>query len=274
MMNSKKKIYWSIIMPAYNVESYIEIAIKSVINQTIPNEFYELVIIDDSSSDKTIDIARFYKSKYDNIKLIESKNGPRWQSICWNEGLNNAKGIWLGFLDADDYLYPNALEEMTKYYIKNKNAICAWSQNERWDYNLKNLYKIGFSEDPYKYGSLIDGMLTNPGVIASHFLTCNRESIENIGGFDTTIKASADRWLVLKMDLIGTLGFLNKVLHKYRFLRPGSVTLTRRREQIYYLSNVLNSALKERNDSRKVNLFIKPDDFNYELIIKNNFKKI
>ena len=278
-MNSKE-IYWSIIMPAYNVEKYIANAIDSVMAQTIPSEFYEIIIIDDSSSDNTKTIIKEYQKKYDNIKLIESSSGPRWQSICWQEGIEEAKGFWLGFLDADDYLYPNALEEMTKYYIRSNSPnrenhiICAWSQNERRDSDLKRIISKGLSEDPYKWGSLIDGMLRNPGVIVSHFLTCMREALLKIGGFDTSIKTSADRWLALKMDLHGKLGFYNKVLCQYRFLRPGSVTVDRRDEQIEYLSKVLNSALEERFDNRRVELIKKEDNFSYNINVISEFKDL
>ena len=276
-MNSNKKV-WSIIMPAYNVEEYISIALDSVILQTVPSDFYEIIVIDDSSTDNTKKIIQEYQKKYHNIKLIESTGGHRWQSICWQEGLEEAKGRWLGFLDADDYLYPNALEEMTKHYIrsnssnKKDNIICAWSQNEKCDSDLKHIISKGLSEDPYRYGSLINGMLRSPGVVVSHFLTCERERLLKIGGFDTSIKTSADRWLALKMDLHGKLSFYDKKLHRYRSLRPGSVTVDRRDEQIKYLSKVLNSALEERFDKRRVKLIKKEDNFSYDIDVVHEFK--
>jgi len=275
----KNQLYWSIIMPAYNVEEYISTALESAVAQTIPSDFYEIIVIDDFSTDNTKKIVRQYQEKYHNIKLIEGENGPRWQSICWNEGLHEAKGIWIGFLDADDYLYPNALEEMSKHYIRSNHpdikdekdyVICAWSQNEKWDYEMKNTYGKGLSDDPRKHGSLINGMLEKPGVVVSHFLTCDRKSLLKIGGFDTSVKASADRWLALKMDLHGKVSFYNKVLHQYRFLRPGSVTLDRRKEQVENLSKVLNSALAERNDNRRVKLIMNPDNFSYEMEIESD----
>ena len=280
-MTNSKEIYWSIIMPAYNVEKYISTALDSVVNQSVPQEFWEIIVIDDSSTDKTSEIVRRYQKKYNNIKLLENKNnGPRWQSICWEEGLREANGFYLGFLDADDYLYPNALEEMSRYYIQNSRpdqddydtVICAWSQNERWDHKLKHKHSNGLSEDPYKHGSLIDGMLSKPGVVVSHFLTCIRAYLLDIGGFDTSIKTSADRWLALKMDLHGRLGFLDKIIHKYRFLRPGSVTVERRQEQVKYLASVLNSALKERNDNRIIEFIMNSDNFSYQIRISNRLK--
>jgi hypothetical protein len=183
---------------------------KDVVVVKIPNsEFkpHKLIIIDDNSTDNTKKIINEYKKKY-KILLIENKDGPRWQSICWNDGLYLSSGNYLGFLDADDYLYPNALEEMSKYYIKNENIVCAWSQNERWDKDFKYKIANGFSEEPYSKGSLIDSMLQNPGVVVSHFLTCKKETLLQINGFDISMKTSADKWLALKMDLLGNIGFL------------------------------------------------------------------
>ncbi len=256
---------WSIIMPAYNVEKYIKDAINSMTNQKLEN--WELIIINDSSKDKTQDIINSFKDH--RIKNIQIQNGPHSQSFCWQKGLEISKGKYLGFLDSDDYLIEDALIEMNEYYEKNPDIICAWSQNEKWDKDLSKMLNTGLSENPYKYGSLINGMLIEPGVIVSHFLTCKRLFLNQIGGFNTLLPTSADRWLALNMDLVGKLGFVDKVLHKYRFLRPGCVTLERRQEQIQTVEKILNEALQKRNDSRTVELIIEDDNFNYKLNIND-----
>ena len=257
---------WSIIMPAYNVQNYIQTAIQSVINQRYGN--WELIIINDSSNDKTQEIIESFDDS--RIRNIQIENGPHSQAYCWQKGLEESKGEYLGFLDSDDFLMSNALLEMNNYYDSCLGVICAWSQNERWDENLENKIKNGLSEDPYKYENLINGMLNDPGIVVSHFLTCKKSPLKEIGGFDISIPTSADRWLALNLDLIGKLGFVNKVLHKYRFLRPGCVTLERRQDQIKTIEKLLNEALEKRNDSRRVQLIIKEDNFNYEIKINEN----
>lgn len=92
---------FSIIIPAYNVESYIQIAIQSVLTQTFHD--YELIIVDDCSTDHTIQKLEEYKEQIIVLKNEENKasGGAR------NTGLNYATGEYIIFLDADDYLYDN-----------------------------------------------------------------------------------------------------------------------------------------------------------------------
>lgn len=92
---------FSIIVPAYNVEKYIEEAIKSVLAQEF--EDYELILIDDCSTDNTKNILEKYKSKttkvYSTTKNTGTAAGPR------NVGLKHARGEYIIFLDGDDKLY-------------------------------------------------------------------------------------------------------------------------------------------------------------------------
>ncbi len=94
----------SIIMPVYNVEKYVGEAIDSVLKQTYTN--FELLIIDDQSPDKSIDICRSYNDP--RIRIISQDNlglaGAR------NTGINHANGQYIAFLDADDYWAPEKLE--------------------------------------------------------------------------------------------------------------------------------------------------------------------
>ena len=257
-------------MTKYNSSKYIITSILSVLDQTKKN--WELIIVDDNSSDGTKE--KIKKFVHDNrIKYIGFDSGPHWQSWGWNEGYKIAKGKYIGFLDSDDWLNPTALEEMSKYYNDHSNVLCVWSNNEQWYPNLrsKRLEQQSFSENPYKYNnSLIEGMIGyHPGVMASHFLTCKKNAIDLIGGIDTSIQASADRWIVLEMDLKGKLGFLDKKLYRYRYKRKGSVTRSRRIIQIQTLEKILNNALEKRNDHRRIVINPK-EDLEYDIEIKND----
>lgn len=90
----------SMIMPAYNAEKTCAAAIESVVNQH--NIDIELVIIDDGSKDKTLEILRDYENRYSNIKVISVENGG--VSNARNIGLDNATGDYIGFIDSDDLL--------------------------------------------------------------------------------------------------------------------------------------------------------------------------
>ena len=101
-------IKYSIIVPIYNIEKYIEECILSVINQSYKN--YELVLVDDGSLDNSGIICDNYAKKYKKIKVIHKKNGGL--SDARNAGIKISTGEYVLFLDGDDTLYNNCLEEI------------------------------------------------------------------------------------------------------------------------------------------------------------------
>jgi glycosyltransferase involved in cell wall biosynthesis len=91
--------FFSIIIPAYNVENYIQNTIDSIINQMFQD--FELIIIDDCSSDNTLNIITSYEEKYNNIIIIKHSENQT-QHIARMDGVNIAKGKYILFLDGDD----------------------------------------------------------------------------------------------------------------------------------------------------------------------------
>lgn len=99
---------FSIIMPVYNVEKYIETAIKSVLNQTYEN--FELLIINDGTIDNSMKIVSKYQNKDDRIKIYNKQNGGL--SSARNYGLKYATGQYICFIDSDDYIEDTMLEKL------------------------------------------------------------------------------------------------------------------------------------------------------------------
>ena len=109
----------SIITPIYNAEKTISYTIDSVINQTMTD--FEMLIVDDMSDDKTIDIVKSYQKKDKRIKLFESSKkigatGAR------NKALKEAKGRYIAFLDADDLWKSDKLKKQIKFMQDNNYA--------------------------------------------------------------------------------------------------------------------------------------------------------
>ena len=126
----------SIITPCFNSQKYLDVMINSVINQSYEN--WELIIIDDFSTDNSINIINKYLSQYDRIKLIKSNNrsGP---AFARNEGIKLAKGGYITFLDADDYWGKNFL----KYSLDSiKNHTFIYSNYNRVNQDGKFIDKI------------------------------------------------------------------------------------------------------------------------------------
>ncbi len=107
----------SVIIPAYNAEQYINETLESLFAQTLDLSEYEVIIINDGSTDSTPDIIKSYCELYNNVTVINQENkGP---SLSRNAGLERIKGDTVFFLDADDILEKNALEEL--YHAMTEN---------------------------------------------------------------------------------------------------------------------------------------------------------
>ena len=96
-------VFVSIVVPLYNKENTIKKTIDSILNQTYKN--FELIIVDDGSTDKSVDIVKSYNSP--KIRLYQKQNGG--PSAARNYGVNKSYGDWIIFIDADDVFYPNSI---------------------------------------------------------------------------------------------------------------------------------------------------------------------
>ncbi|MGU8221423.1 glycosyltransferase [Clostridium perfringens] len=97
----------SFIIPVYNCEKYISMCLDSLVNQTIKNK--EIIIINDGSTDLSLEICEDYSKRYNFINIINQKN--QGQSIARNVGIKLARGKYIQFVDADDYVDINCGEK-------------------------------------------------------------------------------------------------------------------------------------------------------------------
>ena len=95
----------SIIVPVYNAEKFLDACLLSLMNQGLSYEDYEIIIINDGSTDKSYDIAQKYVGLYDNIRLFSQEN--KGQSAARNVGLDNCRGDYVAFVDSDDLIIEN-----------------------------------------------------------------------------------------------------------------------------------------------------------------------
>jgi len=109
--------FFSIIIPTYNRAHLIANTIQSVLNQSYPH--FEIIVVDDGSTDNTEDIIASFDSP--KIRYIKIKNSER--GYARNYGAKQAKGEWLYFLDSDDKLYPNHLEVANNLLLSNSELV-------------------------------------------------------------------------------------------------------------------------------------------------------
>lgn len=110
----------SIVVPFYNAAASLEIAIKSVVDQTFDD--WELILVNDGSLDSSYKIAKKWTEKDKRIKLLVQQNKGR--SSARNLGIQNATGEWIAFLDADDLVLQNGLEVLVSAIQENTDLIC------------------------------------------------------------------------------------------------------------------------------------------------------
>ncbi len=124
----------SLIIPVYNVEKYVAKCIESCINQSLSSSDYEIIIINDGSTDNSLEIVNTIAEKHDNITVFSQKNSGL--SLARNKGLVLAQGEYVWFIDSDDWIEANCLESI----IKRLNGIdvLALEFNETYDDISKN----------------------------------------------------------------------------------------------------------------------------------------
>lgn len=111
----------SIVVPTYNVENYLDKCLHSCISQDILSTEYEIIVINDGSSDNSAIIAEKYVSNYSNVFLFSQEN--RGLSAARNAGLKQAHGDYVWFIDSDDSIQENCLKDLLSY-CKDIDVLC------------------------------------------------------------------------------------------------------------------------------------------------------
>ena len=146
---------FSIIVPVYNVEKYIKKCLDSIESQTYKD--YEVIVVNDGTKDNSMDIVNNY-----NVKIINQKN--KGLSEARNEGVKKAKGDYILFLDSDDYIEKDLLNELNKSLTNNPDLV-RFQIREVFEDNTKKDY----NEEPF---------LNKDGVEAFSIL-CKYHFVEN-----------------------------------------------------------------------------------------------
>ena len=110
----------SIIIPVYNSEDYVRETFESVKNQSFDFEDLEIIIINDKSTDGSLDILKEFDSEYSNVYLYDSPEGKKGPGISRNLGISKSTADYIIFLDSDDIMNPNYVETVYNEISQNK----------------------------------------------------------------------------------------------------------------------------------------------------------
>src|ERR1700739_1391738 len=150
----KQAIDISVIIPNYNYEKYIQECISSVLDSDFSHSRFEIVFVDDASTDKSVSIVNKIKKTTDiQIKLIKHRTNSGLAKAR-NTGIKNASGKYLFFLDSDNFINRNCLSKHYAFLKKNKDCSACYAPIQRFDNETKELLNI-FSNKPYDYNLLV-----------------------------------------------------------------------------------------------------------------------
>ncbi len=204
----------SVIIPAYNSERYVVEAVQSVFTQTCKD--YEVIIIDDGSSDQTVERIRPY-AMLSNFSIIEQANsGP---SKARNRGIKAARGKYCAFLDSDDIMMPERLAlQVTKMEEKPEVGMVYCDLMTFNDRGMVHSTKKIFIK-PYS-GAVLEKLVLD-NFITTSTVMARKECFEKVGFFDETIRHSEDYKMWLNIAKEYEIEYLDIPLVKYRYQSDG-----------------------------------------------------
>lgn len=272
MASEERQYKISIIIPCYNVADYIEEAIDSILVQTIGQEDLEIIIIDDASTDKTLEIVKRRYAMYENIVIVTGEKSSGAAGKPRNIGIDLAKGKYMMFLDPDDIFTLDACKVLWETIEKQKSDIVigAYEQfDERKTYMHPVVKKMKQPISKLQIKDRIQFMQLPPSIwckiYRTDFIKAHQITFpEGIACQDAVFMTAC----YLKANHIA---YVPKVVYRYR-LRSTSIT-----------NNIKEKYFKDFNISRKLILDLykanQEFDLSYEQIryeedLKFLFKKM
>lgn len=199
----------SVIIPNFNYSKYISFTIESVLKQSYKN--LECIVVDDGSTDNSLDIVKKHEALDNRVKLVAKTNGGL--SSARNEGIKNAKGDWIAFLDSDDLWEVDKLKNQIEMLQKDSTIDIMYSNCVNFnEQNEETITEHVF--EPYTPLKFIE---TNsmPGCSSSFII--KRQLIEKAGLFDHDLRGSEDHDFLFRCALAGgKFAYCNKVDVKIR----------------------------------------------------------
>ena len=182
-MSAGGALLLSFIVPVYNVEQYLEECLDSLLNQDVPHEEYEIICINDGSTDSSSAILEDYANKNPNIRVIHQENGG--VSAARNMGLDIAKGEYIWFVDSDDIITHDALRNLHKTVMDGKADIVDFG-GYNFYVNMSNAEKLEYLEGNLPAETFANHVVVTRSLFRLEFL--DRYKIR----FDTKVAYSED----------------------------------------------------------------------------------
>ena len=227
----------SIVLPTFNGKKYIEDSINSILNQTYKN--FELIIINDASTDETLDIVNKFTSKDARIKVFSNDTNKKLPRSL-NIGFGHAKGDYFTWTSDDNIYLPNALETMVKELDQNPNLSFVFSCEKFIDESGKVLGERSVPKD-------LDDIYSK-NIISACFLY-TKEVHVTLDGYDENKFLVEDYDFFLRAYMNFEFKYISDSLYLYR--EHGASLTATKRELVKNMSiNLLKEYLKKTDDKK------------------------
>lgn len=195
MDNMREKGKISIIMPVYNREKVIKRAIDSCLSQSYPN--LEIVVIDDHSTDKTVEIVKAIMQKDERVILKYNLSDKHGANVARNIGLRHSSGEYITFCDSDDYLLQDSLKKRIACLERNDKAVMVYGNAYCETHHKRVLWKYDDIEkyDRRKY------LLSELSLCQQNTIMFRANVLNDIGLLDEKLNGWTDDALVLSIGL-------------------------------------------------------------------------
>ncbi len=211
----KSKPLISVVMPAYNAQEYMKSAIESILNQTFKN--FELIIINDYSTDNTSNILKSFVKKDPRVKIINNKTRLNIAASL-NKGISMAQSNIIARMDADDISLPNRLELQYKLIISSKNIAVVGANIIIMDIDEN---EIAIRSYPNSSEKLKDCLFKYSPF--AHPVVCFRKNMfEEVGGYNPKYSPTEDLDLWFRLGRKYKFESIKKPLLKYRLYKSSS----------------------------------------------------
>ncbi|EHA9973406.1 glycosyltransferase [Escherichia coli] len=192
----------SIYIPAYNCSKYIVRCVESALNQTITD--LEVCICDDGSTDDTLRILQEHYANHPRVRFISQKN--KGIGSASNTAVRLCRGFYIGQLDSDDFLEPDAVELCLDEFRKDLSLACVYTTNRNID-REGNLISNGYNWPIYSREKLTSAM------ICHHFRMFTARAWNLTEGFNESISNAVDYDMYLKLSEVGPFKNINKICY-------------------------------------------------------------
>jgi glycosyltransferase involved in cell wall biosynthesis len=210
----------SVIIPCFNCQAFIKGSLQSVFNQTYKN--FEVIVVDDGSTDKTKEILREYEIIRENfIYVYQNNKGP---SKARNTGIANSSGKYIAFLDSDDLWKEEKLESQVDFLESNKECKLVLSNTNVIDEKGKVLYSIK-RNIPSKQGKFIKDILLGNVIMFTSSLLFEKNLLEAIDTFNDDLKRREDHLFLINASYVTNIYNLDKVLTSKR-INQSSISMS------------------------------------------------